>query len=493
MGKILIANIGYRSLIYKNHDNKFIGEETYDLGDGKTLIQESFLKTTEKILNEKLFDYVQLNILNTLLIEKHRELDRIYLFVSNQSGVKNSSHTHNDTLHAGEIIKHLIAVENAYQITHEAINIIEIDKAVNKADGLLTTYRIYINEILESNPNSILMFCDSGGTPQQKSSMKIVAEYLLEESQYEYFQVVEQTENGIIDPQKSTLEKLHRVEYRKIVNEENILLLISKGNYDAAWNIRKSDFSVKSDTSLRALDFYRKRILLMTDDAKKIIHNSTRIFRRNHPEVQNYFASHDAFYNSNWQTIFPNIEEYWTAWEALTVSDYYRRLGKLSNWVLSTQVFLEKLTTNYLKNHHFQGYGSQIKSRKWVPNNLSQQGILNLLEKDSISQKLRFLKKSNHQGNLQNIHSTFLYNLIVDFISLHSSVNNSKPKTGLDKLRNQIAHSGKGVTINNIKNEIPNLETMFKNWLTFFNMDVNQKNIYEIANDHIAKTLRTDS
>jgi len=72
-------------------------------------------------------------------------------------------------------------------------------------------------------PNYIL--CDAGGTPQQKSSLKLMTEYLIGHKRYEAYYV---------SPNKKGIVKVEQIEYRNIISLEQAIMLLNSGMYNAA-------------------------------------------------------------------------------------------------------------------------------------------------------------------------------------------------------------------------------------------------------------------
>ncbi len=116
---ILISNIGNRNISYKGTTYPTFSKDTKE-------ILGSFREWTEKLwknFNEEK-EYITLNIIDTLLDERKKAIDKIYLFYSDhQVGERNDQ----DTLFEAKIMKYLIEEKYQIQVEVKKVNAIVID------------------------------------------------------------------------------------------------------------------------------------------------------------------------------------------------------------------------------------------------------------------------------------------------------------------------------------------------------------------------------
>ena len=213
MKKILLSNIGNRNIKYKG--------TTFNKG----IHGEDFKEWTKNLLDNFISEreFLEINILNDLLDEIISETSTIILFASNQV---NEIKQDQDTLFEAQILKNII--EEKYLGVE--VKIEEIPCKVTDNDELLRRYRSKLKNYKQIFSEHHFVICDAGGTPQQKSALKIMTEFILDEYSFEVRYV---NPNGVLEPVK-------QIEYRKIIVSEQIKVLIDKGEYRAAlelWGI----------------------------------------------------------------------------------------------------------------------------------------------------------------------------------------------------------------------------------------------------------------
>ncbi|MEM6806466.1 MAG: hypothetical protein AAF696_34020 [Bacteroidota bacterium] len=216
--QILIANLGNRNILYK-------GEYHFGLAkEGKT--DFSFRSYTQDLWEnfETKKSDISLNILDSFLSEKADEIDGLVLFASDQP---KSLRRDQDTIFVGKIIEKLIPE----QYPNLAIQVRSLNIPITNNDALLRAYRGHIQQLKAQFPESKFLICDAGGTAQQKSALKIMCEYLLDREDLEVYYVAQGKDY------QSKLEKAPNIEYRKILDAEQIISLMSAAQYKAAAQI----------------------------------------------------------------------------------------------------------------------------------------------------------------------------------------------------------------------------------------------------------------
>ena len=150
--QIIIANVGNRSLIFKDDEVA----TTIEKAKVEFITKTNYRAITEEWLNwvnqdESFLGELRINILNALLSEKRKDTSHLYLIVSDQkeSG-EDVKHTRQDTLFAGELIKKLIAQDNDYQ--HIGVEIITYPSSVVDTEKLIPFYRSELLKLRKKHP-----------------------------------------------------------------------------------------------------------------------------------------------------------------------------------------------------------------------------------------------------------------------------------------------------------------------------------------------------
>jgi hypothetical protein len=454
MGKILIANVGNRTLIMKGEEDERIEYDTKKVGT------DSFREATkvhlEMIeLDASCLDALDSNIIDEV-IKKEDTIDCVYLFTSDQTK-ENEKQKRKDTLYAGDILSNLLLkkydrLKSVKNIVLKGVNAVNLNE-------LTARFRKELLQIVNvEHPNRKFIICDSGGTPHQKNALKIVAEYYLNETDVEFYQVTEdEDDNGIIG--KSHAKKQDFYQIRKIADAQNISLLIKEGEYAAAAHVGKK---TQSQTIQSVLWLMHYRLLLREEDAKKHILNGsplndwTRLnpnFSRQYPSVLNYLKQEPTGDYTNWLS-FTN-KNFFRLCEILEIGKFYYFRNDWSNVVLSYHIFIETFVNFVSKDYGYNG------------------------SKD-LTYKIKFLE-------LQILNQA-LEDFIIDFKQLNSHFTGGKP---LNKLRNQIAHEGKGVIREEIESVIPNFFTMIKTWHNRFSVsDIKEDNVFIKVNQSLHAAMQ---
>lgn len=356
MKKILLANIGNRSLVIKREGETatFIGNDSSSFRDTTESIKQFMLTDNANSLqnvvlkNEPPFT-VELNILNTLLAHRDRkkeedftDITEIHIFVTDQS---NDNDGIRDTIHAGDIVKKLIETPtravNIHTIKGSYTNPCLTIKPVN-TEQLIPWYRKKFEELQKQyqNEKAYFVLCDSGGTPQQKAAMKIVAEYFLPEEQYEFVNIIEKLDKVTGNPSigKSTLisQKGH-TEYKTIIAAQQIELLINQGQYYAAATIAGST----SLPILQALMLNHHRFNLLE-------------FKKEGAQIPLPFVAHYFEPTPDtplmWKQYLTAVD-YKKLRELLAITDFYYGIENWTEVVLNAQIFIETLINSMIMKH----------------------------------------------------------------------------------------------------------------------------------------------
>lgn len=503
MSKILVANIGNRTLIETNHGNTGIGsgQKAYIDPNGKEhygtfRYLTKLIWDNSSVANQSVADSwlgtVQINIIGELIEQNIDDLVHIYFFVSNQEG--KDKNTGQDTLYAGALLKKLILKK--YPTLK--ISIIEIKAWMIDANELIPIYRRELLKIKELHKEKIFIFCDSGGTPQQKTSMKIMVEYLLKGKNYEYKQVIPKPEHFDLDK----IVEVKPIEYSKIIADENIILLCKQGAYQGAKWLRASVVANanKGENIYNALNFWELRMNRLSKNAKMLADGLPPGFKKKFATIQDY--AQDKPVGNNYEAWKADLhkEDYFQLCEILSIAQYYWFLKDWSNAVLTYQIFMENYGAFFIKKkkgNHFDLNHPIARDRNWAKSRLKnelanyfttiQPYLPDRWTVNEIAVSLptqtaycAHVLRGNHQHNA----------VINSFKNLHGDLIRIEGKDGIDELRNAIVHKGIGIaTKGDINLHITvDFETVIHQWNIAF--DLPNENVFIKSNREIEDFLR---
>lgn len=497
--KILIANVGNRTIMK-------------EAKNGGLLPLTEFREDLE--LHEEMQDYseLKLKILNQL-IDKF-SFENIILFSSDSSGLgERNALSEKDTRKVGEILKNVIPLYNV-KYTKDQIQNIVLNCNMVREDELIKSYQKHIQDLLQKFP--LLLYewivCDSGGTPQQKSAMKIILDFLLKYEDYKLYQVEETQKyddktGALMFTGDSNLQLMSRASYRKIFAKQQVSLLISKGNYQAAAFLWKASAYNKEDDLYFILLFWHYRITHITENAMKFYaldNTKTKRFIKDNKDNQQLLTLLSYFKESHlpqYLTGIINNKNYQNLIEVLHCIVFYKSIG-VEDWgqvVLQSHVFIEKLswaiTTNYGLNQSFR---------------------VSETDENFYSEAKEFLKSSS--SDFQNVRDSPYYTFdkskvvlstITQILYAETKVNQNSgirdiittfkecekkfrsDGKGLDQLRNRVAHDGKGCTKDKLNEHVPRFEEYLKLWCKNMGVSSNiEDNLFIKANKEIDAYLK---
>ena len=431
MKKIILANIGNRNLTYQGKpllpDHRF------------PEIQMSFRERTLDLLNR--FDTIQseLNeqILSVLLDDITPEnVEKVVLFASNNQidGDRNDQ----DTIHEAHILQRLFAERLGL-----TVDVVEYTRNVTHNDELLRFYRDELRRYQTSN--FPLIICDAGGTAQQKSALKIAAEYLLNPSHFSVRYVLPSGKLTTVD----------QVEYRRIIDEEQVAALVQYGQYAAALTIYNQSISPNKN-ALQLLKFLAKRSDLFYGDAQQEITPDLKI-------QSDFFADFKG--GRPIGDIGPFKEalspkSFFALCERLEIAHYRYSLGDWSRSILGLSIFLESLVNAVI---------NRISPFKLEEAYFSNATMLLTEVKEGDHDDIRSFFPSElkmglplHLKYAGKMTTGLVNSLLKIFESLNSWTNGSGGKRGMDCLRNDIAHKGRSVKEIDLQKQTPEISQVFK-------------------------------
>jgi hypothetical protein len=213
MGKaIVLANIGNRNIRYfgKNPKIDLIGSEA------------SFRESTKLLLEnfEQESEFISAQILPEFFNAMNEDIQELVLFGSDSpQGTRNNQ----DTIYVARLLDRIF-LRDGYLFS---INVVPIRIRVVDINELMVFYRNFLNTLIENAPQRRFFICDAGGTTQQKTALKIIAEYLIPKENCRIFNVV-------LDKEKSYPEEIFSFEYRRVIDGHQCEALIKQFNFSGA-------------------------------------------------------------------------------------------------------------------------------------------------------------------------------------------------------------------------------------------------------------------
>lgn len=467
MKKIVLANIGNRNL-------KFKGETYFSKLHGST-----FKEWTKNLWDN--FDenksLLTINILNDLLDSLNGEIEQVILFPSNQV---NEEKQDQDTIYEGEILHRLI--EEKYNVAVDSSK--HVTCKVTDNDALLRFYRKELKGIKQNYPSRKLIICDAGGTAQQKSALKIMAEFLLNENEYQVSYV---NPNG-------ELEDVPQLEYRRVIQAEQIKKLISFANYAGSYEILGYDNVLKCATSnLLAVKLIGVGSILLekkwsflqtylTSINKKQLQSSTLLLRLNKQE--------SLIKNQGFKKLFSE-QHFFILGEILSQIDFFWKKELFNQTILSIALFYENYlyfiiskNLGYDLTNNFEEENERLKNEAKLCFSNVQVKFGDKPIIDGVPFKMLIIRNIKEDINIRFI------NLLKPYISSgknYSVSNYESHVQSINSVRNKIAHTGIVIDSSFINQNLPYLGDFLKDLFILFELD--SDNTYDRLNSFIVEKL----
>lgn len=501
--RLLVLNIGTRNLVYRKPDGL------------QEIERRSFRKETKKhaeMSAAELQQALQVVII-PLLLEALEEAqlipDTIVLFVSDQRACEGlePEDLEQDTLYAGKIIQALLPLQ--YPLAQQMdIHIERIPVSVFVPNQLIPEYKKRLHALNKKYDQPYFIICESGGTAQQKASLQLAVEYLLDKKsdrwnkgyQYEFWRVKEmyyQTgpQKGLLRLDEGVPSPVEQEQYRQVIDKQQIELLLQKGNYTAAAQIRRASPGVQqSDYWCQLLACCRLRKQLLLRDAKSGYSQG----QKSGILPIDQFLAEVPLGTYNAPILSPIDQQPLGKWsdcldknsfiqvcEAFSVAEYYYELEQWTDLVLAMQTFIENclrdlIYYNVPVAYHFYNKWSHLIAHCYQMRNLNpdkaydqvlgqQFDLNNKLERSTL---VNTVDKKMDVANLLT-GSELHWSMIRTFYRCHSGIfknlqldNNNISREASDRakerikdtiqvwhpynkwingLRNKIAHTGEGV------------------------------------------------
>ncbi|MDR1403387.1 MAG: hypothetical protein LBJ60_06770 [Tannerellaceae bacterium] len=477
--QILLTNIGNRNIRYKKQLYFEQIESKSSFRDWTKNIWDNFDSENENI---------ELNILDTVLKQDGFHPDKVFIIVSNQ--VNNPQFNKQDTLYEGEIIQRLIRRD--YQI--EEVELREFTDDVTNENDLLKFYQQFYIEIISQYGEADFVFCDAGGTGQQKTAAKIMAEFMFPDGKWK---ILYPREDG-------SIEEKSQIEYRNIINKEQAIALVRKNKYEAALNILSGNVDKITDNScFNIIAFTYFRIKKDLKRTKRIWETGNSIQNRNDGLIMSALFPYKRAYSEILYDLFE--KKYLFLSESLLIAYHNLLTENYQESILEFAVFYEEFirqsrskiegeiriiigeSKNKNKNKNTITRWIEYDKRNFLATR--QYAERKCMEKaydyTSIPLAIHIIDEQDFFPELQPLAKKLLPYL--DFT--YSPYKEGKQNAVRD-VRNKVAHEGKYIDKNVLAKELPYYGQLLKECL--YEWGLPQEDIYEQLNAIIEKQIRNN-
>ncbi len=418
MKKILIGNIGNRNL---KLNGKFI-TKVFDAEDKISFREQTFSIWQQILKNE--FDEERLEsvIINEVIEKEKQNLEKVYLI---SSDMPETLRNDQDTIFAGEILSHLFKK----QYKNIEFENYPVRESVFKYDDLFRAYRPFLLKLKNENPDKKIIYCDAGGTSQQKFALKISLEYLFKPDEFSVY-YVEQKEKGM-----SRVSSGESYEYRKIIDIEHAAQAIRSGAYPLSLEILGTHYPNRNKFPFSLIQFLDLRSRLF-DDAEKLARSIAQ--GKEVPVFVKNFAKQIPVGNyDGWEDLL-EPKHFFRLCEILIASQWKYSLGIIEQALHLFSMFMESYTHYIIERQY--GYKMYV----------FKDSALAKLSDDLKNKKLTLPENINPQregmplnisiaGTIQGKKNEALMPYFKQLNSFFISDNE-----GIDTIRNKYAHTGKG-------------------------------------------------
>jgi hypothetical protein len=431
--KILLANIGNRNLKY--NDKLFI-----DLNLEERFQCLTFRDFTNKLLDEYELqkEYISQNILPDLIDYLNQGIDKVYLFYTDTpEGDRNDQ----DTLYAAEIV----AKKLQKKYPSIAVELNPIKCKPTDTDALMQRYRMYLRKMANNPELTYVYICESGGTPQQKTGLRIVSEFVFNADYLKSYTVeVGNDKNIIVREQPS-------VEYKNVIVEEQVSALAYMGEFSSALNLYKlKNTSPKNKPLVNTLELANA---LMSNNVQNAINIASSNFLGKaivDPFIKEQIQGLTLFtqqYNKFSTLLTKN--NYLSACIILSIADWKYETQQYGEASLFYSIFIENVLTSLINNaaqgFEVDGYGEKFHKFVQALNNgiiftefkLPETLDVGKLNSANVPFKIAVAEAINDPISRAIIQEIKLVN------SFYRKINNAPQTFGIDNLRNKYAHEGK--------------------------------------------------
>lgn len=459
--KILISNTGNRNLkvngdfitkIFNANDENYFREQTYSIW--------------QQIQNNEFQGELKPVIINEVIELEKDNLEKVILI---SSDMPNTLRNDQDTIYAGKILCHILKKQYP---EIEFINY-PVNKSVFIYDELFTFYRSFLLKLKHENPDSKIIYCDAGGTSQQKFALKISLEFLFKPDKFTVYYVAQQ-EKG-----KSKLMRGESYEYRKIIDLEHAIQAIHSGAYQFSLDLLGEYYPNKNKFPLSLIQFLELRSRLFISDANKLAKNISQ--SKKAPEfIRDYFKQIPIGKYDDWKGLLDN-NHFFLLSEILIMSQWKYSLGIIEQALHLFSMFVENYISFVIRKQYGYKFDTHyesafIKFNEDVKNN-----------RFTLPEGLRLDRPG--LPLLISIADTIDGEIHKALISIIKEINSftSSDKTGIDSFRNKYTHKGKGVKKEDFENTTHYVN--MKKCYEIFGIDFN-RNYYAEMHQKVCELIR---
>lgn len=461
MKKILISNIGNRNL---KIDGKFISK-IFDSDENSSFREQTRL-IAEQLKAGTLVSKPEPVIINEVIEKEKDQLEKVYLI---SSDMPDKLRNDQDTVFEGEILCHILK-EIYPDIIFENI---PFQASVFVHDELFPSYRNFLLKIKKQESGKHIIYCDAGGTSQQKFAAKISLEYLFEPTQFTVYYVAQEQKG------QSKVIRGESYEYRKIIDLEHAIQAIHSAAYPLAKNLLIANGYQPSGIECGLLEFIELRSRFLIKETRK---KADALIREKQctQSVINYSRNISFGKFEGWEKLLTPTDFFQLS-EILAIVQWKYSVGVIEQSVHFFSMFIENYIHCVLKNQFQYDFGTQYEDA--YSNFLTDYSNGRFTFPDYIDPNKRGLpplieltSQIKHSKNIQ----------ICDCLKKINS-RNARKNVGIDTLRNNYAHKGLGVKAQSLKDRgfVDEIEKCF----VLFNMDF-RRNYYEEMHFEITEMLR---
>lgn len=415
MKKILLANIGNRNLTYQGKEySAWKSQDSFR--DFTKQLREQITETLPEIGEQILSRLFEENFI------RPEQFEKIVLFASNQILEKKNDQ---DTIHEAFILKEFLF--NQYSIS---VDVVVNEGRVTDNNALLKYYRYHFAEYLASGEHDVVI-CDAGGTPQQKAALKIAAEYILPADRFLIYYV---NKDGPV-------EEFRQVEYRRIIDEEQIAALVQHGQFAGALTLLESlPNELQNPLVGKLLRIGALRLEFFWSDAQGLVESAWKEMPRL-GFLSAFKAEKLATAYESFKADFPNKNRFFLLGERFEIAEYHFLNRNFSQAVLGYSIFLETFLNEFIRNAtEFDLVGNYGHFSRRLADFVNRSSNLTSFFGGTVIPgvplHIKFAQTLAEPGSPTN-------QFLLEFERINSVTN--RTRKGLDELRNGMAHSGKSI------------------------------------------------
>ncbi|RMG70670.1 MAG: hypothetical protein D6722_08380 [Bacteroidetes bacterium] len=362
-----------------------------------------------------------------------------------------------------------------------------IEAPVTDGNQLAEAYRLALQELRNQAPGARILLCDAGGTPQQKSTLKILLEFMFDRQDIEIYHVSQGA------GYESELRPAPPLAYRRIIDAEQILGLLAQANYLGALDIyTRLNRQAVEEPLYHLLKFAHYRSERLTADARD--HADPGLYpaawQDRIGDLRAYAAGEPAGAYLPWAQDCLRPEAFFDLCELMALAQLNYWLRRYTQVVMHLSRFME----NFLKGVLSQSYGCRYEHS-------NAKGMHQLVR---VAKKLPAVRSHFGKRDIRPSLETMI--LVCDeldnprmrrflsgFRALHHRLNPmyrrkeaGGPPYALNQVRNEIAHNGRGVTASLFLG-IPRLSEHIGDWAEWLGLP--DTNPYDTLNALIKEHL----